>query len=384
MKLVVRQGGNKDSSTKTTKKRTRKKATGEEQEDSRPVSTCISSPVRVGSRKSKKAKSVQQFFDEEALVEGDESDDVDLLVPRHANGYEQDGFVVDDDDEDDEDYFDAPVAPPPERRRQKTLDGMISRNAVKEPVSEVHGYVVANFVTMAKELEENTRNNKGLRQPLFTESQLQQMAINWTDTLDKMRRIPGIDTDKVKKYGSEFAKLVKDCHKQYLEMENPEDESMATIPATAGPSSSRRGPPLGSGDVIDLLSESDDDDYDFEDAGVSSKYFEDPVQAELEASKRRMEATSRLSDEPASRGRNSASRRSSQGGGGGRRNYYRKGGGGSRGSSKYGGVGKRKGSSSAAGGNRRTSAGSAKSGGARSTASTAKKSGGSGIGVMPF
>lgn len=376
---MVRQGNNKNPPTKTTKKKANKKTATDEQENLRPVSTCVSSPVRAGSRKSKKGKSVQKFFDEEAIAEDDETEDVDPRVFRHANGYEQDGFVVDDDDDD---YFDAPVPPPPKRRRQKTLDELtvpISTTVVKEPVSEVHGYVVTHFVAEAKKLEEETRNTKGLRRALFTETHLQQMAIEWTDTLDKMRRIPGIDVDKVNKYGARFIPLVKQCYSQYLEMEDPEDESMATIPATAGPSTGRRGPPPSSEDVIDLLSGSDDDAFGAEDPGMPSKYFEDPLQTELEESERRMEATS-LIQEPVSRGRNSTSRKGSQGG---KRNFYRKGGS-SRGNSKYSGVSKRKGSSSAAGGNKRTSAGSTKNGGARSTASTAKKSGGSGIAVMPY
>lgn len=389
--MLVRKGGNKKAPAKTTKKKPSKKKVAEE-----APSTCISSPVRGGARQSKKGKSVMNYLDIEAIAEDDEEDDLGLRGPRHGNGYEQDGFVVADDDDED-DYFDAPVAPPPRQRRQRTLDELPSQSSrpASEPVvDDVHENIIGLFVEQAKKLEEETRNNRNLRKPLFTEAQLQQMAVRWTDTLDKMRRISDIDGDRVTKYGPRFIPLVKTWHDKYLEWTATADnDAMATIPATAGPPTSRRGPPPHSRDVIDLLSD-DEDDEDYEAPGEPSKYFgaggggdpDDPLEAQLMESEHRFAATSQI-EEPVSRGgggRNYSKKGSAQGG---KRNYFRKGGGGSRGGGKsFSGVSKRKssGSNSGAGGSRRSSAGSARTGAAKGTASSAKKSGGSAIGLMPF
>lgn len=378
--MLVRHGGSK-AAAKTTKKKITKKTSAEE---TRPVSTCISSPVRGGARQSKKGKSVARFFDDEAVAEGDEDDELDSR-DLHVNGYEQDGFVVEDEDEDD--YFDPPVAPSRRQRRQRTLDELAPQRSTvtaEEMVDEIHEMMAAEFLERAKKLEEETRNNRGLRRAIFTEAQMKQMAAQWTDSVDEMRRIPGIDVDKVNRYGSRFIPLVKEWHAKYLEL--MADDAMATIPATAGPSASRRGPPMQPGDIIDLLSDDDAEDEDYMDQDASSKYFpadgpgpDDPLERQLAQSEERFAATSQI-EEPASRGRN-YSKKGSQGG---KRSYYRKGGGGGAGRS-YSGVSKRKGpASNAGGGNRRASAGSARSGASKSAASAAKKSGGSGIGLMPF
>lgn len=391
--MLVRHGGSKNASATASKKGpTKKKAAAEE---ARPASTCISSPIRGGARQSKKGKSVMRFFDDEAIAEGDEDDELDPRDSRHGNGYEQDGFVVAD-DEDEDDYFDPPVQPPSRQRRQRTLDELAPQNstATAEGVAnEIHEMMIAEFLERAKKLEEETRNSRSLRRAIFTEAQMKYMAVHWTDTMDKMRRIPEVDSERVGKYGPRFIPLIQEWHAKYLElMATEDDEAMATIPATAGPSSSnRRGPLLQSGEVIDLLSDDDEDDEDYDDeqgqgqGSISSKYFDhdDPLERQLAQSEERFAATSQM-PESVSRGRGYAKR-----GGSGKRSYHRKGGAGGGGRS-YSGVSKRKGSSSASGG-RRTSAGPAsarsgaggKSGAARKTGGSGSR-GGSGIGLMPF
>lgn len=397
--MIVKNGGDKSAPEKTTKKR----ATKKKQPAADPISTCISSPVRGNTRKINKGKSIAAaYFDVEAAAEDDEVDneDFDPRVARYANGYAQDGFVVDDDDEDD--YFDAPVPPPPKKRRQRTLDELgshASSVAVPQP-DEIQALILDDFMREAMKLEEELRNSRNLMRPLFTEVQIQQMLVRWTDSAAKMCRIPGIDEEKVRRYGVKLVPVVVKYHDLYLEMfEGQEDESMATIPATAGPSTSRRAPQQHqASEVVDLLSDDDDDDdhdddddnedeYDDEEPGEASKYFgagprDDPVQKQLEGWQERFAATGAGLNEPGSRGRSTNTKK------GGKRSYYKKGGGGSRGGGKsFSGVSKRKGSAGGAGGsNRRTSGASARSGASRSSASTARKGGGGagGIGIMPF
>lgn len=397
LQVIVRTGGDKNAPAKTTKKKTSKKKASDELEVSRPTSTYLSSPVG----KARKGKSVASYIDDEALAEVDEDDDLDPRIPRHANGYVNDDFVVADDDEDD-DYFDPPVAPVPRQRRQRTLDELPGPTSTAPPLTadgELHEYAVSAFVDEAKILEEEVRNNKGLRRPLFTEAQLQQMAIRWTDSLDKMKRIPNIDLDKVNKFGVRFLPLVNKYQVSYREMMGQQEDALVTIPATAGPSSSRRVPlPPPPDDFIDLVSD-DEDDANYEEPGVPSKYFgaadpNDPLQSQLDNWQERFAAISQMDDSEPGRGSGSRSRGGSSFK---KRQNYRSGGGGSKGggSRSYSGVSKRKGGSSTTGGrggHRRSSAGSTRSGATTSkgaSSSTTGKSaggsrGGSGIGLMPF
>lgn len=390
--MVVRTGGDKSAPAKTTKKKTTKKNTANEEagDFSRPVSTLVSSPIRRAARKTKKGKAVASYIDDEAIAEDDEPDDFD---PSGAirDEYEQDGFVVADDDEDD--YFE-PVAPAPRPRRQRTLDELgppISRAPEEVEIDDIHNDIVAAFLEEAKKLEEDLRNMKGLRRTLFTEAHLQQMAIKWTITVDKMRRIPGINKDNVDRFGVKFIPLVLRFHGMYCEMMGDGEDAMATIPATAGPSNTRRGQAQQS-NFVDLVSDDEDDD-DYEEPGIPSKFFgarahEDPIQNQLEGWNARYSrpAESEQPEEPERRGRGTSSKKGSQGG---KKGNYRRSGGSSRGGSRsYSSASKRKGSTSAGStGGKRTSAGPSKSGASRSIARPGgggRGGSGGGIGLMPF
>lgn len=385
---MVRTGGDKSASTKATKKKPakRKSATDEHEERARPASTLVSSPIRRSVGKSRKGKAVASLFDEEAIAEDDEHEDLGAEAVLHYNGYEQDDFCVPDDEED---YFEPVHRTAIKPRRQRTLEELgppISRGAGDEVLDDVHGMIVAAFLDEANRLEEELRNNKGYRRPLFTETQLRQMAIRWTTTVDQMRRIPGIKTENVDKFGTKFIPLVLRFYDTYHEMMGQGDDgAMATIPGTAGPSSTRRAMEPQSG-IIDLVSDDDEEDEDYEEEGLASKYFggggggDDPIKSQLDNWTERFAATTKVDDSrPVSRGRGAAKRGSQ---GGSKKNYFRKGGGGSRGGGRsYSGVSKGKG--------RRTSGGSSKAGasrgGSRSGGGGRGGSGsGSGIAVMPF
>jgi len=90
------------------------------------------------------------------------------------------------------------------------------------------------------------------------------MAINWTLTIDDMLQIPGINEDKVQRYGKRFLPLIKKYQVGY-------DEMMA--------SNDDRDMDQNHMNVIDLCSDGDDDEYDEEgddhlsQAEQPSKYF---------------------------------------------------------------------------------------------------------------
>ncbi|KAI0842824.1 hypothetical protein F5Y06DRAFT_256186 [Hypoxylon sp. FL0890] len=291
-------------------------------------STNVSSPV-LGKERKKKGKAVVMSDDEES----------DQEYSRFSNGYAKDGFVVPDDNFDD-DFETMPPTRSRARSQRKSLGPPISHDVrmVDAGLTSLHEDVVRNFVEAAKKEEEELRNLKNLRTPIFTEQQLREMAIRWTVSLDEMHSIPGINNDKVDRYGSALLPLIQDCRAQYQEMTGQRSPK-----AAAGASGSRN--------VVDLVSSDDEDmeeveygDGEVNDQGAISSYF----------------APSRGST--ASRGRStSAAPRAAKGSSawrGSKKPYQRRSSGGSsRGGRSYGGVKKK------------TTTGSRKAAGSTSSAS---------------
>ncbi|WKT54145.1 hypothetical protein QSH57_004729 [Fusarium oxysporum f. sp. vasinfectum] len=57
--------------------------------------------------------------------------------------------------------------------------------------------------------------------PLFTEKELQVMAIRWTISLNKMSKIPGIQLDKVMIHGPEILRILRRYYSGYREVMDP-------------------------------------------------------------------------------------------------------------------------------------------------------------------
>ncbi|OTA55509.1 hypothetical protein K449DRAFT_357398 [Hypoxylon sp. EC38] len=222
-------------------------------------STNVSSPV-LGRERKKKGKAVALSDDEES----------DADYSKFSNGYAKDGFVVPDDVSDDD--FETMLPPRSRARSQrKTLGPPISLDVRMNgaELTSLHDDVVRSFVEEAKDLEENLRNSKNLRTPIFTEQQLREMAIRWTVSLDEMHSIPGINNDKVSRYGSALLPLIRQYHVQYQE-----------ITSQMSPQASRTAPASGSHNVVDLVSSDDEDmedveygDGEAEAQGAISSYF---------------------------------------------------------------------------------------------------------------
>ena len=342
------------SKAKTTKGETSKAKKGKGKEAA-PLSTNVSSPV--GKRRGKRN-----------VIDSDEDDE--QFGNFTANGYAKNGFVVsdgeDEDDSDDDNAFEPAPNPKPPSKKTRALT---LPNKRLDSLSDIHQDVVLNFAQEARRLEEAVRNKKGLRKPLFTETDLQNMAIHWTISLEKMCCIPGIQADKVTEHGSKFLPMLKRYHDNYQTMAGDD---------LAGQDDDDQ-------DIVDLISS--DADSDGEEDEENSHYFDKlgasrpGVQAfhdKLEAATQKKAPSKR---KPAASGRGSYS------GGGrkfsaGKRWNFKKSGGGAASSS---GVAKRKQTSARA-------TGASSSSGARLSSGTAggnmrdgkivKKSGG-GIGLMP-
>ncbi|PKS10579.1 hypothetical protein jhhlp_002333 [Lomentospora prolificans] len=242
--------GSKEPTTAKLKKRTKK-----DDISNLANSTDISSPVAPTSRKKKSTASSSRWDEDEGLPT--------------RNGYQRDDFVV---DSEEDDYFE------PLPKKRKSNSGLSTEAPPLEDVSlgslpDIHQEVVQNFVSVAKRLEEEIRNNTGLRRPLFSEKDFQQMAIHWTITLDEMRRIEGIDRARVNKYGEKFLKLVRDFYGEYTTMMGAlgGDDSIENVLADE------------SREIVDLISSDDDgyDDFDLDPddngPGEQSRFFSAPV-----------------------------------------------------------------------------------------------------------
>ncbi|OAA62703.1 DNA/RNA helicase [Niveomyces insectorum RCEF 264] len=378
--------------------------------------------------------------DEHGAASGNEQ----FSGPLHANGYAKDDFVVSDNestddgdavdgDHDDNDEFEARRRPPSNARpiqlqqyryqgqdenrgqspaqkkrrgqppppqptppepqlqaqRQRRLDelgGPIARDPrlASANVDPIHADIIEAFVDEARKLEERIRNEKGMR-ILFTASHLREMAIGWTDSLDKMRQIRDIDPDHVRRYGGRFVPLVKRYFATYREMMGIDGASDA---------------------VVDLISSDDDDGDDDDDDddeeeeahnnktttggrhhATNSRVSAAEAREAREAAQWRAELET-LQSQPS--GAAGGGGRSSSGGGGGGRGGFRRNFGGRRVFSRRGGGSGSARSRPASGGSgvAKRRAGGSGGGGSASRAGRGSGSGGgggtSGIGMMPL
>ncbi|KAL5592378.1 hypothetical protein FOBRF1_013404 [Fusarium oxysporum] len=182
-----------------------------------------------------------------------ESDDENGAMALNGNANE--GLMVNDNE--DEEAFEVLPDHQPLRPLSRSSGLPIPLSAELEDLNEIHRDIVDGFVQEAKVAEEKIRKRKGLRSTLFTEKELQVMAIRWTTSLNKMSKIPGIQLDKVMIHGPEVLRILRRYYSGYREVMDPKCS--------------------GSNDqeIVDLLSsdaEMGGDTYEDED-GEDSPYF---------------------------------------------------------------------------------------------------------------
>jgi bloom syndrome protein len=261
LKRVSNTPNGKQNSKSKHAKSNRGQKSGTEASDSLvsyPLSTNVSSPLRGASRRRKPQK---VDFEEHASETGDDS------------------FVVDDGEESDDSAF-LPVRD--SRLPYKSDRNVSSRRSLGPPIrsnglidgvnlNRIHREVVNNFVREAKQIEEDMRNQKGIRKPLFKDNDFTQMGYKWTTSKESMLAIDGIDKSKVLDYGDKFLPVIKRYHKFY-------DDAMAK--------QADHDRDINHRNVIDLISEAEDgvddeDEYggidDDDVTGEVSKHFDQPV-----------------------------------------------------------------------------------------------------------
>lgn len=237
-----------------------------------PASTLVSSPAQksAGRRKGKAVANYDDFSDEDFGTSG--------------NGYSLDGFVVDNADSDDE--FQQMALPMARRRRMDPVGPPISRDArlSEENLSEIQKDILEAFFKEAQTLEEKVRVSKNHRQPIFSQLHIREMGLRWTDTLDKMRRIPNINRDAVDRYGEKLLPLIRRYHQRYQEImgETPEPRTLPHLGeivdlVTSDEDEDEDDGMEGIEDVDDDVDDDDDDDDEEDEDGETSGYFEPPA-----------------------------------------------------------------------------------------------------------
>ncbi|GKT98734.1 bloom syndrome protein [Fusarium langsethiae] len=240
---------------KAAKPRAKKGKAPAEEEVSNMPSTYVSSPV---GRQKKKPRATASDRGNNATA---------------SYSWEDAGFVVDD--ECDDDAFDELPQHRPARPSSRTPGPPISVDTGLENLDEIHRDMVESFVYEARQAEEKIRNQKSLRKPLFTEKDFRIMAIQWTTSLENMRRIPGIDPDKVKEYGPRIIRILQKYYNHYQEAMDP-----------------RSGGGGGGQDVVDLISsevEMDNEDADEDEDGEDSHYFNGNSRPDVQAFHNRLQ-----------------------------------------------------------------------------------------------
>lgn len=230
-------------------------------------------------------KGKNRYIDDEAEEDDEEEEEEDNY------GFE-DGFIVPDDhvssDEDEDDDFE-PVRqgnrPALFQRSKRDVGPRITNDVLMSEanLSALHVHVIQNFVIEAKKLDEEIRNSRGIRKPIFTETQLREMCINWMLELRDIRSIAGVNQEQVEKFGPKFVALIRRFHTEYDSMMRHNED---------------RDIDQNHRNVIDLVSDNDEAEFDDDDdeadeeqasQGETSQWFQNrPVNSATQAFNQRI------------------------------------------------------------------------------------------------
>ncbi|KAJ5595045.1 Bloom syndrome protein [Penicillium hispanicum] len=126
---------------------------------------------------------------------------------------------VDSSDEDESDGFEEiRVAGRPRRDHTRELGPPITSDQKMDGLDHLHRAVVEDFEVTAKRYLQDIVVEKGLRAQPFPDHILRDMAITFPKDLTALSFIPGIDQDKVKRYGRQILRLVDNARRRYQEL----------------------------------------------------------------------------------------------------------------------------------------------------------------------
>jgi bloom syndrome protein len=220
----------------------RKPGTGvqaaENEDDHYPASTNVSSPVQAMTRRRLVRKADIAELAEDSS-EGE--DELSFFEPVRELGTTS--RVVE-----------RPLGPP------ITDDEKLAR------LNPTHRHVLDDFMGNAKKESSEIMLRKGLRSQPFSDSILREMAINFPLNDQSLLEIPGIELDKVERYGARFLKLIKDAHNTYealmrAQEDQPDDPNHRNVVE------------ISDDDQEEECNPEDFDDHEFSDE-ETSQYFQ--------------------------------------------------------------------------------------------------------------
>ena len=179
-----------------------------------PASTNVSSPVQaVSRRRAIKPPSKSPVHD------------------SYEKGYFHDDFVASDEDDvtyattDESEGFEpirrAGVSRIPKIRQ---LGPPITIDEKIERLNPIRQAVVEDFLHIAKRRSRDLLIEKGIKNHPFTDTILREMAIDFPENEVELLKIPGIDPDKVERYGKIFLRLIRDAQRSYEEMMQQQED----------------------------------------------------------------------------------------------------------------------------------------------------------------
>ncbi|KAI9042492.1 RecQ family helicase MusN [Aspergillus affinis] len=219
-----------------------KRPRGDSGKDDYPQSTNISSPVQAGNR-----RNLNRFRLDNS--DGDDSSDDD----RDSDGFES-----------------IRVAGRPQRNKKHTPGPPITQDHRFEQLDPLHKAVAEDFMVYAKNHCQDLVLKKSLRNQPFTDGVLREMVIVFPQNMSELAMIPGIDPDKVNRYGAQILKLVRDTQRRYAELRKERDDADGVVPDPNHHNVinlSSDSEEYNDGDLLDQASNLDIDE------NVSSRFF---------------------------------------------------------------------------------------------------------------
>lgn len=117
--------------------------------------------------------------------------------------------VTSDDEDDDDGAFEPLSDRGAMRGPGNYLGPRISSDKILTSLSPCHQDMIYQFVDRAKTAMEKLKNDKGFKKSIFTESNIRDMALSRTVTLESMNNLPGINQESVKNWGSRLIPMIK-------------------------------------------------------------------------------------------------------------------------------------------------------------------------------
>ncbi|KAJ5287392.1 Bloom syndrome protein [Penicillium angulare] len=178
------------------------------------------------SRPTSKSKSSNQSHPQSTLV----SSPIQSAHHRRQARSQPHETLLDFSEDDESDGFE-PIRVPGKQKRQSRheLGPPITTDQKMDRLDHLHRAVAEDFEVTAKRFLQDIVVERGLRAQPFPDHILRDMAIFFPSDLSQLAALPGIDQDKVKRYGRQILKLVDNTKRRYHELKE-EAESNGVVP----------------------------------------------------------------------------------------------------------------------------------------------------------